>query len=485
MSSLAASSARGGLVTVASQAVTVTLRMASLVVLARLLAPEVFGLVAVVQAIALFASSLALMGLGMAAARAVDLSQNAASVLFLVQAALGLLLAGAMYLSADWLAAVYDHPDVAPIVRWLALVPLLQGIQSQHRIHLVRALRLGALAVTEVVSLVLAVAVAVALAARGHGYLAIISQLVLVPLVQLVLLVAVTRWLPSLRVRVTDEVRSVLRAGGDILAMNMLRNVARAALTPVMGLTTGAAALGQFDRAQQLVVAPTNLAVDQLQRVAVPVLSQLRGDPPRMQAYLLRAQLLSTYASATGFLLVAALCPLLVTTLLGDRWHLAGTVLAVLAVGAAVRMPGETTAWVFVAGETTRPGLRFIAWAQPAVVAVSLLGLPWGVVGVAVANTVAWALYWPLAARAAARSAGFSPTALPLDAARILVTFSLPVAGAGLVGRLVSDGLGAWALLVGTVAAVALGALVATVVPAVRRDLVTAVRTLRLAGRTT
>lgn len=482
MSSLASSSARGGVITVGSQGLTVTLRMVALVLLARLLDPAVFGLVAVAQAFALFASSLALMGLGMAAAQARELSHNAASVLFHLQAGLGLVLGAVMFMGAGRLAEVYDHADIEPILQWLSLVPVLQGLQSQHRIQLVRSLRFGALAVTEVVSLAVAVTASVALAVAGHGFIAITTQLVLQPLVQLVLLVVLTRWWPTLRVTFTDEVFRVLRIGLDILVMNLLRNVSRSLLTPVMGLTLSPASLGQFDRAQQLAVAPINLTVDQLQRVAVPVLSRLRDDPPRMLAYLLRAQLLTTYASATGFLVLAALCPLLVTTLLGERWGQAGTVLAVLAVGAAVRMLGETMTWVFVASESTRSGLRFTSWAQPAVVVVSLAGLPWGVVGVAVANTLAWLLYWPLAARAAARSASLPGHALPREALRILVSFSIPVSAVALAGRMVAADLGAWALVIGLLSAGLASAALAVLLPPVRRDLATAVQTLRLAG---
>ncbi len=481
MSGLAAAGARGGMVTVLSQVVTVALRMGLLVVLARLVAPSVFGVVTIAQAIAAFATSLALLGLGMAAAQAVDLSQNAQSVLSHAQTALGAVLGAAILLLAGPLASAYDHDSLEGVMRWLALVPLLQGLQSQLRIRLVRDLRFGALAMTEVVSLVGSAVVAVALAVADRDYQAVVAQVLVQPFLQLLLLLGVTRWLPSLRVRLDREVREVLAVGGRILVMNLSRNAARSALTPVMGLAVPVSALGQFDRAQQLSTAPVALTVDKLQQVAVPVLSRLRDEPARAEQYLARAQLLTVHLSGTGFLLLAALSPDLVEVVLGERWHLAGVVFAVLCLGSVFRILGEAVTWVFISAGATREGVRMGLWTQPAVVAVSLLGLPWGVVGVAVANSVAWLLYWPVAHRLAARAAGYSSWGLPRHALGALLRLPVPVAaGALVVHRATAGGVGHWSLVL------ALGSVLVTVpallaLPGGRRDLAAVRHTVALA----
>lgn len=456
------------------------LRIVALVALARLLSPEVFGLVAIVQAIALFASNLAQMGLSMAASQAETLSQNSQSVLSHLQTGMGALLALLMVALAQPVAHWYGHEELAAIMMMLALVPLLQGAQSQYRVRLVREMRFGVPAFSEVIALVIAVGVAIVLAAMGYTYIALVAQLVLQPALQFVILAMAARWLPSLRVHWDDEVRGVLRVGGHVLVMNLMRNIARSALTPIIGLSLAPAAIGQYDRAQQLTVAPIYLTTDALARVAVPVLATLRRDPTRQERYLVRAQLLTTYGSATVFMVIGAMCPQIVVLLLGEQWTLTGMIFGVFCVGAVFRILCEVMSWVFVTSDSSRAGAVLSLVAQPLVVAASLIGLPWGVLGVAIANSVAWFVYWPICTYVAARASGLSLAALFQGGGGTLARFPLPVGIGTFVGVRLGDTWGPYgSLACGAAGAVVAGLLMATL-PVVRRDLRAVVATARL-----
>lgn len=454
MTSLAGTVARGGAVTVASQALGLVARMAGLVVLAHLIAPSAYGLVAIAQAIVLFASSIALMGLGMASVREAHLSDVMRSTLFWTQALVGLGIAAALWLMAHPLAQLYGHAELVSITRWLAVVPLLNGLQAQYRADLARAMRFSALAAAELLPLVGSLGLALGLAVAGFDYRAIIAQLIAQPALQLVMLALQTRWLPRHRPTWSPEARHVLKVGMHILAMNLLRNASRSAQTPAMGLTVPPAGVGNFDRAQQLVIVPVNTLIEQMQRVTVPLFSHLRHSKSSMAPYLARCQTIALLVPGAGFVIFAVMAPRLTPLVLGREWRAAGPILAVLCLGGALRILGQVMDWIFISAEDTRAGVRFSLWSQPAMVAVSLAGLPWGSLGVAVGNTVAVALYWPAATIVAARVGHFRAAPLLAQSARLLLTLLAPMAVAGFITNDLAASLPAptW-LLAGTASA--------------------------------
>ncbi|KQP56664.1 hypothetical protein ASF51_01725 [Agreia sp. Leaf283] len=453
-----------------------------LVFLARLLSPEVFGLAAIIVSISTFASAVIFLGLPMATVQATVLSQRAKSSLFLVNSGLGVLLASILFFSADAIADYYGQPALSFMMRWLAVVPLLSGVQSQFRLQMIRDLKFTPLAATEVISQFLSTGTAIVMALGGASYAAIVAQGIVQSGSQLLMVVVISRWWPTKPGSWSPEVRGLLAIGLRIFGTNLLRDGSRSVVVPIMAIFASPAAIGNYDRAQQLVVVPINLTVDQLQRVAIPILTQFRDEPARMLAYMRRAQLAAAYVTATAFLVGAALAEPLLATLLGQDWKLAGTVLQALAIGAVFRTLGQSMQWIFISSGMTKKALTFSLWSQPLIVIITLLGLPWGVLGVAVANAVAWSLYWPVSTYTASKAAGFDATPLILDALRAFAFFGIPVGASALVARFLglNDLL---TVLAGIGFAVIAASVLALALPAVRRDILALVEILKLAGR--
>lgn len=448
--------------------------------LARLIAPDLVGLNAIVVSVTTFTTAVILLGLPAATVQAQSLSQQAQSSMFLINTGLGLLFAAGLFLSAPFIASFYADERLVLIIQWMTLVPLTTGIQSQFRMRMIRDLRFTSLSAADVASQVIGLVVAILLAANGQPIAAVIAQGVVQNTSQLAIITVLARWWPTLPGFWRTEVRELLVIGFRIFAINLLRNTSRSVVVPVTGLVVSPSAIGNYDRAQQLSIMPINLAVDSLQRVAVPILSRLRDEPKRMLAYMRRAQLVGVYGTATGFLVIAALAQPVVRLLLGDNWSLAGDVLQALAVAGAFRVLGQSMQWLFISAGATKAGLTLSLWSQPAIVVVTLAGLPWGIMGVAIASSVAWAAYWPLSTVTAARAAGIPARPLITDALAALLYFCLPVALAALAAR--AFGLGDLVTVgIGLGFAIAVGVALALLVRPVRRDLGLLWDTVRLA----
>lgn len=481
---LAKSGARGSIVTVAGQGLSVIFRLVGLVLLARLLEPSLFGLAAIAVSISTFASAIIFLGLPMATAQAPKLSNAAQSTLFWINTILGLVLCISIVLSSDVLADVYGDADLSFILQWIALVPLISGMQSQFRLRLVRQLRFGILSIADVVAQVLSTVVSISLAYLGFGLWAIVSQGLSVAIVQLVIVGLAARWIPKKIGDWRSQVRGILIVGFRIFGINVLRDGSRSALVPIMGLHLSALTLGNFDRAQQIAVVPVSLTVDQLQRVVVPVLARLEGDPHSISSFYRAGQLCVVYLTGTLYAILAAVSPVLVEVLLGAEWSEAGFVLQALSVGAAVRALAQSTQWVFIGAGKTSASLKLNALLQPAILVVSLCGLPWGVIGVAWANSFAWIAAWPISCLVMCQAVALPFKPIIADATRGLLLLVVPVGVYGWLVNWRADDLAytpAINLLVTALSTGAFFLFLVLVTPSVRRDVVKIVSILRLA----
>ncbi len=138
--------ARGAGVTLAGQGARILLQLASVTVLARLLSPGDYGLLAVGLVVVGVGEVFRDLGLTTAAIRAPDLTRGQRDGLFWLNVAAGALLAVLALAAAAPVAALFRQPELADVVRSLSAVFLLNGLTAQYRAGLVRDLRFGAVA---------------------------------------------------------------------------------------------------------------------------------------------------------------------------------------------------------------------------------------------------------------------------------------------------------------------------------------------------
>lgn len=466
---LGAAGARGALVTSGSQAIAMLVRVAGLILLARLVEPAAFGAVAIATSVALLVSNVVGMGLTMAASQHSGLSQPAKSSLLLLNLALGVVGSAFILIIARPASDLYGIPPLLPVLLAMAVVPLATGLQTQFRVEMIVRLRFSPLAISEVLAQVVALAAAIILALADMPYAALAAQPITYSLALLMMLVVQAKWRPGKPGLWTTEVRDVLRVGVNIFGMNAARNLSRTALIPMLGLFASPAALGSFDRAQQLSVVPVTLFVDQLQRVAIPILAKLRTQASRALRLLQESQLAITYVAGAMFACLFGVGGSLFVVLLGEEWAFAGQIFAALAVGAFFRALSQSTQWMFVGGGLSRQGLIFTSIGQPIIVVLTLVAAPVSIVFGAWVNSVAWFIYWIACVIVVARAMSWSAAALLAAPFRALALFVVPIGVASHIVTHQITGSPLLQLTFGTLGGILAGTL-ALLLPTTRRD---------------
>jgi O-antigen/teichoic acid export membrane protein len=321
--------ARGALVSTGAQMATFALRTTSLMVLARLLMKEDFGLVSMVTA---FTGVLGLLrdSLSMATVQRLDITEAQMSTLFWINLGVGGLLAVAAAAAAPILVVFYGEPRLLWMTVAVATVLAVNGAAAQHRAMLQRSMRFGTLACIDTVALASGIGVGIAMALAGTGYWALVGMAIVQPVVSASGAWATAGWIPG-RPRRESETRSMLAFGGAVTANNVLGYLAFNLDKILIGRVWGAEILGVYSRAYQLINLSNENLLTSIGSVAFPALSRVQNDLPRLRAYFLRGYGLFLSLVVPVTIGCALFADDIVLVLLGPKWHEATTIFRMLA----------------------------------------------------------------------------------------------------------------------------------------------------------
>jgi O-antigen/teichoic acid export membrane protein len=370
------------------QVLVQVVRLGSSVVLARLLAPEAFGVMAMVLVVTTFLEVSKDLGTGAALVQRPRIDRSLPSSLFALNLGLGVVLMLGVIAVAPVVAAVYDDPQVVPVLRVTSLAVLVSSTAVVHQALLRRELRFARLAAVHVSNAVVTAAASIGLALLGLGVWALAWGLVAGTLAGAVAAWVLSGWRPTALPRWAD-VRSIadfsLNLSGAQLATFLLFNLDKV----IVGRFLGAATLGIYSIAQRVLMQPVSTATQALHDVLFAAMSRIQED---------RAALADAYVrTGAGVALVvfpavggvAAVADVLVPTVLGERWVDAVPVLIALAPGIAVQSLITTTVTLYLVRGRTDLMLRWTLVSGTVVAVAWYLGRAWGLVGVATAFSLA------------------------------------------------------------------------------------------------
>jgi O-antigen/teichoic acid export membrane protein len=387
-------SVRGGAMTLTSQGAQFVLQTVSTVVLARLLTPADFGLVAMVTAITGLGQAFADLGLSEATIQHPEISHEQVSTLFWINVAIGSTLTLITAAMGPVLAWFYREPRLIDIALVVSLTFLIGGLRVQHDALLRRQMRFLSLAIRDVAAYVLAVPIAIMLAWRGAGYWAIVALPLILNFTQMTLSWVMAGWVPGLP-RGDAKVRSLIAFGGNVAASYLIFNLNRSADSILIGWRWGPGPLGLYSRAMNLLMLPVRQLGTPARSVAVSTFSRVQSDPERLARYYLRTANLMMWIAAPlfGFLFVDS-DPVIVLTL-GSRWRDAVPVFQMLAVSALGQLMLDLTGWLFVSRGQSQRLLRLSVIICPIVVGSFAVGLPFGIRGVALSGALVLIVIFP------------------------------------------------------------------------------------------
>lgn len=388
-------SARGGGTVIAGSIITAIIQFTGVAILSRLIAPEDFGLIAMVAVFVTLGNLIRDFGMPMAALEARELSDQQASNLFWMNAALAASASILLAVTTPLIVVIYSETRLSAIVPIMALVILATGLGAQLQVQLARRMRYTALAATDVISQASGLIVAVIMAVIGFGYWALVGQSVVTALVLLTSRWIVTGWVPH-RYRRGHGSAQMFKAGAQYGIAYFLTFLQNNADTLIIGSRLGAGPLGFYSRAYQLLSAPAGRLLTPLTQVVIPALNGARNEGRDYAPILLRVQFVIGAGMIWIFAITAGAASLIIPIVLGSGWDEAIPVFQILALGGGISSLSTVSYWGFVANQQSRELLKYNLVSKPLALACIVAGSFFGLEGVAWGYSASMAISWPI-----------------------------------------------------------------------------------------
>ncbi|KUL40020.1 lipopolysaccharide biosynthesis protein [Actinoplanes awajinensis] len=410
-----------------SAANTALLRLGQLaisIVIARLVAPDEFGVFVVALTVYQIVISFSEFGVSTALVREIDnadrIGPTVATIAIVSSSALAVL----MFLSAPWISSALGAPAAADAVRVLAIPLLLAGPTAVPAALMARDFQQGRKMITDVSSFVVANGLLLILAINGGGVMALAWSRVAgqVASAVLIFIVSTKNYRPGFDKR---EAKRLLRFGMPLAGANIAGFTLANVDFMVIGRIAGATQLGYYNLAFTVSSWPPNVFTVILYSVTLPALARVKGGITEITRHVSAALSALCAASFPVTTACVVLAHPLVTLVYGDRWAPAATILGVLAIFGSIRVIISLFSDVLVALEKTNRLFHLqLVWLA-VLTPVMILGVMWGDgIGAGVAQVaVSLLVVTPIYLVVLVRSAGLPleplvrPVVLPLLAA--------------------------------------------------------------------
>ena len=380
--------------TVSARVVVQGIRLASAAVMSRLLGPSEFGLVALAMAFAGFATILTDVGLRAAVVQYRDLNRAGLSTVFWLSAGVGAVLALALSISSRLIANFAHLPALSSVLVAISCGLFFSSICAVPLGLMNLKMEFRKTAIVEMVSECCAGCAAIGLALHGFGYWALVGQNLTATATACLLYYVVSGWRPSLDFD-SAQVRRIALFSTNMLGFNALNYWARSLDALLIGRYWGSGQLGYYNRAYSLMMYPYSMLHTAVTPVLHSALSTMQHDLARMRQTYLKLAKISLMISFSTVATFAVLAEPLVVTIWGTQWLPSVPAFRLLCVVAAIQPILAASGSVYIARNRADLLFKLGAVYIAAVCAGFVLGLHWGILGVAAGYAVANLLVIP------------------------------------------------------------------------------------------
>ena len=372
-------------------------RVVSLVVfflLARLLDPEAFGLVALAGIFVTFMEVFIDQGFSTAIIQRHELEVEHLDTAFWINIGIGLLLTVFGITVAGLVANFFGQPQLTLIIQWLSTGFLLNAFSSVQDAILQRKFAYKALAIRSLLAGIVGGVVGVTMAFMSFGVWSLVAQLLTHQLIRGVVLWWASDWRPGLNVS-KRHFRELFAFGMNIVGVRLFDFINSKSDDLLIGYFLGNVALGYYTIAYRLVIVITDLT-KAISQVAMPGFSMLQQEPERLKRVFYITTELASFIAFPVFFGLAALAPTLVRSLLGVQWLPSIPIIQVLALIGIFHTINFFNTTVITAMGRPFWNLKINFANSICNIAAFALVVQWGAITIAAAYVICSYLFFPI-----------------------------------------------------------------------------------------
>lgn len=290
------------------------------IILARLLTPEEFGVVAMAMALIAILNILTDFGFKQALIQDQDVTDNDYSSIFLLNFLIGFFLSLSFFLLAPFIAKFYEMPILTNVIQWLSIIPFLHSLSLVQIAILSKDLDFKRLNIRLIISRLIGGSIGIYLAIKGYGIYALVWQQLIIVIISTILIWYLSNWRPT-KVFQRTSIKKLFGFSFYIFLSQSTNQIILRLDELIIGKLFSAATLGFFGRSNSMFDVVKGLSSKSINSVFFPVLSSIQGDNQRFNTTFLEVYGIISFVSfllAGVFILTGEA---LIISLYGIQWQ--------------------------------------------------------------------------------------------------------------------------------------------------------------------
>jgi O-antigen/teichoic acid export membrane protein len=289
------------------------------IILARLLAPEEFGLIGMLTIFTTIANVFINSGLSSAIIRLKDASENDYSTVFYFNMVVSLFFYGVLFFSAPLIASFYDEALLVSLTRWISLVFVINAFGIIQNAILIKAINFKVQTICILSGLGVSVIVSAYMAFSGYGVWSIVGQVLSQALVTNILLWLLSKWAPSGRFNI-ESFKKLWAFSSKILLTSIITQVINNIDSILIGKVFSASQLGFYTRAKSTQEIPVSIGSSTLSYVSFSILSKVNDNATEFEKVHIKLFKLSAYVFLPIIFGLIAVAEPFVIVLYSAKW---------------------------------------------------------------------------------------------------------------------------------------------------------------------
>ncbi len=364
-------------------------------ILARLLTPESFGLVALANVFINFMQIFLNQGFAHALIQKQNLEEQDINTAFWTQVFVGFLLTTITLSSANLIAFTFNQPRLNLIVQVLSILFIIASFSQTQVTLLKREFKFKVMATRSLLGILIAGIVGILMAFWGYGVWSLVGQQLTYEIIGVIVLWTASTWRPKFQFS-WQALSQLYRFSLNLLGYKLLEFFNQRTDNLLIGYFLGEVALGYYAISHRILQVLTQLLIGTLNQVALPTFSRLQDEPKQFLSAFYRATQFTSLIAFPVFSAIIILSPQLVITLFGEQWRSAIPILQILPLTGILRAVSFFQRSAFVA--MGQPSIQMKLGLLNAIVNVlaCLIAVQWGILAVAGAYVISDYLVFPL-----------------------------------------------------------------------------------------
>jgi PST family polysaccharide transporter len=351
-------------------------------ILARLLSPNAFGVMGMIQTTIALINMMNQFGLSPAIIQGENLNQKRLSSLFWFNMLVGIVMTCIVFFSSDLVALFFNQNSLAPLLRLISIVFTIVSFSFIQQSLLKKEMKFKKLFNINIISTIFYGLITIILAFNGFGVKALVIGYISKNIITTFSIIFFQRWLPDFRFNF-KEIKDLLDFGVYVFGGSFLNYFNRNLDYLLIGRFLGSEALGYYTLAYKMMLIPVQKIGGVIGNTFLPAFSQIKNNKKSIKKYYLKVlQLISllTFPMMGGLFIVA---PEFILSVYGENWKPVIILIQILSVTGALQSLGTTIGVILFSQGRSDISFKWNLFAVSNLAIAMIIGMNWGIKGVA------------------------------------------------------------------------------------------------------